>query len=320
MNREPRLPLRDKSNDAAVRQDETAATKSPVARGFLPRREKEATTRSPHKAAASLVASTATAKHSPISSTTAAITGDSGRRPLPSETAAPSFSSRGEVEYPTTSGVVSRQSAVTQSQYKYSLGVCNDGGSVAGAAAAFALAHSTFNNHAENISHNLSRPSSTSSLLSSTRSGRRDHDHHQDGISQQQEHREQNPCHDQFSNAYSANSNTDDNKNSSNDGVAGEKCEAATTIGATGTKPYRPYTLALPPVACTLVAFEPGSLGLELEAVVVKPGTRGEGQEEGQGDTQGQRLGCRVFRVTPGGQAARHGSVHPGDALVVLDG
>lgn len=32
------------------------------------------------------------------------------------------------------------------------------------------------------------------------------------------------------------------------------------------------------------------------------------------------RLGCRVFRVTPEGQAARHGSIHPGDALVVLDG
>lgn len=60
-----------------------------------------------------------------------------------------------------------------------------------------------------------------------------------------------------------------------------------------------------PPIACTLVAFEPGALGLELEAVV---------------DSRGRRLGCRVFRISPDGQAARHGSVHPGDALVVLDG
>lgn len=83
-----------------------------------------------------------------------------------------------------------------------------------------------------------------------------------------------------------------------------------------------------PPVACTLVAFEPGSLGLELEAVVVEStgvgGSDGrrrgeEGQAVGRGK-EGRRLGCRVFRVTPDGQAARHGSVHPGDALVVLDG
>lgn len=59
------------------------------------------------------------------------------------------------------------------------------------------------------------------------------------------------------------------------------------------------------PVACTLVAFERGALGLELEPIV---------------DTRGRRLGCRVVGVTPGGQAARHGSVYPGDALVVLDG
>lgn len=76
-----------------------------------------------------------------------------------------------------------------------------------------------------------------------------------------------------------------------------------------------------PPVACTLVAFEPGSLGLELEAVAVEStgGGRG-GQRRGEGQAEGRRLGCRVFRVTPDGQAARHGSVHPGDALVVLDG
>ncbi|CAM9743991.1 unnamed protein product, partial [Scytosiphon promiscuus] len=78
-----------------------------------------------------------------------------------------------------------------------------------------------------------------------------------------------------------------------------------------------------PPVACTLVAFEPGSLGLELEAIVDEgAGGRVEGQAEQrrQGRRRPRRLGCRVFRVTPEGQAARHGSVHPGDALVVLDG
>lgn len=93
-----------------------------------------------------------------------------------------------------------------------------------------------------------------------------------------------------------------------------------------------------PPVACTLVAFEPGSLGLELEPIVDEGGAgrnrgggaRGRDGERGRGGGEGgtrtayacpgRRLGCRVFRVTPEGQAARHGSVHPGDALVVLDG
>lgn len=81
-----------------------------------------------------------------------------------------------------------------------------------------------------------------------------------------------------------------------------------------------------PPVACTLVAFEPGSLGLELEAIVdeeVKMAQRGErhrDQRSSSASRRPRRLGCRVFRVTPDGQAARHGSVHPGDALVVLDG
>ncbi|CAM9937866.1 unnamed protein product [Discosporangium mesarthrocarpum] len=60
-----------------------------------------------------------------------------------------------------------------------------------------------------------------------------------------------------------------------------------------------------PPVACTLVSFEPGALGLELEGVV---------------ESHGKRLGCRVFKVTPGGQAARHGSVREGDVVVMLDG
>ncbi|CAM9727989.1 unnamed protein product, partial [Hapterophycus canaliculatus] len=84
-----------------------------------------------------------------------------------------------------------------------------------------------------------------------------------------------------------------------------------------------------PPVACTLVAFEPGSLGLELEAIVDEDARGAEETRDGQGEQQHRlrrrrrrprRLGCRVFRVTPEGQAARHGSVHPGDALVVLDG
>ena len=81
-----------------------------------------------------------------------------------------------------------------------------------------------------------------------------------------------------------------------------------------------------PPVACTLVAFEPGSLGLELEPVVDEEATAtrkggGGGSSSGRGRKRPpRRLGCRVFRVTPEGQAARHGSVHPGDALVVLDG
>lgn len=84
-----------------------------------------------------------------------------------------------------------------------------------------------------------------------------------------------------------------------------------------------------PPVACTLVAFEPGSLGLELEAIVdeeAKMAQRGgkyrDHHRRGHSSSRRRprRLGCRVFRVTPGGQAARHGSVHPGDALVVLDG
>lgn len=81
-----------------------------------------------------------------------------------------------------------------------------------------------------------------------------------------------------------------------------------------------------PPVACTLVAFEPGSLGLELEAIVdeeAKMAQRGDkhSRDHRRGRSRRpRRLGCRVFRVTPDGQAARHGSVHPGDALVVLDG
>ncbi|CAM9404502.1 unnamed protein product, partial [Ectocarpus sp. 12 AP-2014] len=75
-----------------------------------------------------------------------------------------------------------------------------------------------------------------------------------------------------------------------------------------------------PPVACTLVAFEPGSLGLELEAIVDDDKGRRHGEEHRRRRRPRRRLGCRVFRVTPDGQAARHGSVHPGDALVVLDG
>ncbi|CBJ33546.1 expressed unknown protein [Ectocarpus siliculosus] len=75
-----------------------------------------------------------------------------------------------------------------------------------------------------------------------------------------------------------------------------------------------------PPVACTLVAFEPGSLGLELEAIVDDDKARRHGEEYRRRRRPRRRLGCRVFRVTPDGQAARHGSVHPGDALVVLDG
>lgn len=87
------------------------------------------------------------------------------------------------------------------------------------------------------------------------------------------------------------------------------------------------------PVACTLVAFEPGSLGLELEAIVDEDITNSRISREGDGGNgrggrgsvgfeqhPSRRLGCRVFRVTPDGQAARHGSVHAGDALVVLDG
>lgn len=78
-----------------------------------------------------------------------------------------------------------------------------------------------------------------------------------------------------------------------------------------------------PPVACTLVAFEPGSLGLELEAIVDQDagGREESGVQQRHGRRRrSRRLGCRVFRVTPEGQADRHGSVHPGDALVVLDG
>lgn len=85
------------------------------------------------------------------------------------------------------------------------------------------------------------------------------------------------------------------------------------------TRPRRPP----PPVACTLVAFEPGSLGLELEAIVdeeAKTAQRGDTHRDQRRGRRPRRLGCRVFRVTSGGQAARHGSVHPGDALVVLDG
>lgn len=102
--------------------------------------------------------------------------------------------------------------------------------------------------------------------------------------------------------------------------------------GATGSARHnnpsatRPRPPPPPPVACTLVAFEPGSLGLELEAIVdeeAKMAQRGEkyrDQRRGRARRPPRRLGCRVFRVTPDGQAARHGSVHPGDALVVLDG
>ena len=95
------------------------------------------------------------------------------------------------------------------------------------------------------------------------------------------------------------------------------------------TRPRRPPPPPPPPppVACTLVAFEPGSLGLELEAIVdeeAKMAQRGDkhrDQRRGRSTRRPpRRLGCRVFRVTPDGQAARHGSVHPGDAMVVLDG
>eukprot|EP00904_Undaria_pinnatifida_P004941 jgi/Undpi1/1577/HiC_scaffold_11.g04967.m1 len=96
-----------------------------------------------------------------------------------------------------------------------------------------------------------------------------------------------------------------------------------TTDGAKQA-PRPPFRGRLPsPVACTLVAFEPGSLGLELEPVVdgEAAAARKGGSSSGRGRSRPpRRLGCRVFRVTPEGQAARHGSVHPGDALVVLDG
>eukprot|EP00752_Nemacystus_decipiens_P013082 g11571.t1 len=93
------------------------------------------------------------------------------------------------------------------------------------------------------------------------------------------------------------------------------------------SNPAAARTRPPPPVACTLVAFEPGSLGLELEAIVdeeARVAQRGEKHRDqrrgSDSSSRHRRLGCRVFRVTPGGQAARHGSVHPGDALVVLDG
>ncbi len=124
--------------------------------------------------------------------------------------------------------------------------------------------------------------------------------------------------------ARAATANTRSSSSSSSNRGGGSSQPAAAAVA----RPRPP-----PPVACTLVAFEPGSLGLELEAIVdegARKASRGQDGHGGRPRRRGgggsgslrrpRRLGCRVFRVTPDGQAARHGSVHPGDALVVLDG
>ncbi|CAN0190266.1 unnamed protein product, partial [Laminaria digitata] len=62
-------------------------------------------------------------------------------------------------------------------------------------------------------------------------------------------------------------------------------------------RPRPPFRGRLPPpVACTLVAFEPGSLGLELEPVVDEEAAaarKGGGSSRGRGRNRPpRRLGC----------------------------